>query len=139
MPTLVTVASYTNPWDAHVACGLLESEGVRAWLAGEHHVWVNWPLSQALGGVKLQVSTEDQAAALDILRAMQDGEFETALQAECGMQPDACQNCGSLDFQARLSKNLIALNVVTTLWVAVPFSAAMAGKVCRRCGTAATA
>jgi hypothetical protein len=28
MPSLVTVATFVNPWDAQVACGLLESEGI---------------------------------------------------------------------------------------------------------------
>ena len=75
MPGLVTVESYTSPWDAHVACGLLESEGIPASVAGEHHVWANWPISQALGGVRIQVPQEHVAKAKEVLAQQLAFEF----------------------------------------------------------------
>ena len=52
---LVTVGSYTDPIQAHIAGGRLESEGIPVVIADEHLIWGNWMLSNALGGVKLQV------------------------------------------------------------------------------------
>ncbi|MGO9443177.1 MAG: putative signal transducing protein [Thiobacillaceae bacterium] len=135
MPGLVTVESYTSPWDAHVACGLLESEGIPASIAGEHHVWANWPISQALGGVRIQVPPEHVAKAHDVLAAMRRGDFEAALESELQLKPAICPKCGSSKLQIVRSRNSIFLSIVTLFLIAAPFPRKIAGLRCTKCGT----
>ena len=40
-------------------CGLLQAEGITAFVAHEHHIGNNWPLSTALGWTKVQVLPEE--------------------------------------------------------------------------------
>lgn len=65
-PELVTIATYTTPYEAQIAKGMLETNGIPAFAANEHFVGVNWLLSNAIGGVTLQVTETDaeQARAL---------------------------------------------------------------------------
>ena len=56
--------------------GRLQAEGIETYVAHEHHIWANWFLSTALGGVKLQVRPEDAQQAQEILRQEQDGDYE---------------------------------------------------------------
>lgn len=48
---LVTIERCTDPIQAHTLLGRLEAEGIRAFVAHEHHVWANWFMSDALQGV----------------------------------------------------------------------------------------
>jgi hypothetical protein len=70
-----TVAHYTDPIEAHVARGLLMSEGVEAHLGDEHLALANWEWRLAVGGVKLRVADRDAARAQRILRAMEAGDY----------------------------------------------------------------
>lgn len=70
-----TVAHYTDPIEAHVARGLLASEGVEAHLGDEHLALANWEWRLAVGGVKLRVADRDVARAQGILRAMEAGDY----------------------------------------------------------------
>lgn len=47
---LITVAHFTDPWEAHLFHGRLDAEGLSAVIVDEHHVWNNWPYALALGG-----------------------------------------------------------------------------------------
>ena len=118
-----------------MARGLLESEGVPATLAGEHHVGANWAFSQALGGVKLQVSAEHEAKAREILLALRNGEFAAALEAEFNLSPVSCPNCSSTELQVIRSKKSILLNFVTFFFASAPFPPKIAGLKCTTCGT----
>jgi len=90
-----TVEIHTSPWEAHVSRGLVESEGIPAFLASEHHVWASWPMSLALGGVRLKVPAEQLAQALAVLARRNSGEFEAALLEQMPFKNLACQECGS--------------------------------------------
>ncbi len=50
---LTTVARFRDPWEAEMLCGLLDSEGIPAMTAFDRHIWMNWPFSNALGGVRV--------------------------------------------------------------------------------------
>jgi hypothetical protein len=60
---LVTVARFESPLEAQLAKGLLSSVGIESFLVGEN---VN-NLLQAAFRVRLQVRTDDQVAALELL------------------------------------------------------------------------
>ena len=53
---LVTVASFDEPYEAHIARMRLESEGIKCFLGGENFVATYWLLSRVEGGIKLKVS-----------------------------------------------------------------------------------
>jgi hypothetical protein len=75
-----TVAHYTDPIEAHLARGRLQSEGIHAHLGDEHLAMANWEWRLAVGGVKLRVADRDAERARTVLRAMDAGEY--ALDAD---------------------------------------------------------
>ena len=64
-PDLVTVASYLSVVEAEIAKGRLAVEGIRAFVLDAAVVGV-MPF-MAEGGVRLQVATQDEAKAREIL------------------------------------------------------------------------
>lgn len=72
---LVTVAHYHDPIEAHIARGLLASQGIDAHLGDEHLALANWEWRLAVGGVKLRVPQEQAMHARNILQAAESGEY----------------------------------------------------------------
>ncbi len=64
---LVTVAIFPLPQDAYIIRSRLEAEGIVSFLKDEFTVQTDNFLSNAIGGVKLQVSEDDVQKAKDIL------------------------------------------------------------------------
>ena len=77
---MVTVATFDMPTEAHLAKGLLEANGLTAFLADELTVGVAWHLSNAIGGVKLQVAEDDVEHAASILAAREDRSIEAGAE-----------------------------------------------------------
>jgi hypothetical protein len=71
--SLVTVARFVDPVQATMAKNCLEEAGFEAFLADAETVSVAWQLSNALGGIKLQVAGPDAARARTVLREQLDG------------------------------------------------------------------
>ena len=117
MPDLVTVETYTNPVEAHISKGLLESEGIPASLGSEHHVWSSWHFSQALGGVRLQVPAAYVNHAQDVLAKQRRGDFQLALEEEQNLESTRCENCGSTDLRYTHSPWSMLLLLVITLGI----------------------
>jgi len=134
MTRFVIIASYTNPWDAHIACGRLKAEGVYAWVAYEQHVWAYWPLSVALGGVRIMTIFESAHEAREILAAHDRGEYESCLPEE-ELQAAAlhCPNCDSTDIETRLFGSQIALLAILAFFGAI-FPVRRDRRHCRNCG-----
>ncbi len=63
----VTIGHYSLPYEAHLGRARLESEGIDAMVVDEHTINMQWMLSDALGGVRLQVDEEDAQRAQTIL------------------------------------------------------------------------
>lgn len=137
MISLAVVESFTSPWEAHVCRGLLESEDVPAFVFNEHHVWVNWRLSQALGGVRVCVPRGFEARARAVLNARDAGEYEEALCDEQGIAVLACRLCGSRRFRYRRDGVARALLVGMTFAFGVTFPPSIAALKCSDCGTVA--
>jgi hypothetical protein len=97
----VTLASFSNPLNAHILCGKLQAEGVECHLADEHIVTANWLYANAVGGVKLRVRREQADRALLILEKVAppgaDGAAEGCRdnQAEASGESRACPQCRS--------------------------------------------
>ena len=57
--SIVTVETYDLAYQAQFARSELEAEGIQCWLADETLVAMDWFISNAVGGIKLQVAFED--------------------------------------------------------------------------------
>lgn len=67
--SLVTVASFTYPWEADLARSKLEAADIPAFVTDAETVSLNWFLSNALGGVRVRVPKEYEDKALAVLNA----------------------------------------------------------------------
>src|SRR5260370_17361888 len=65
--TLVTVGTFWSPVEANLARNRLEAAGMQAFLVSEESVSMAWHLTNAFGGVKLQVGDGDAEEAQAIL------------------------------------------------------------------------
>jgi hypothetical protein len=65
---LVTLETFTSPWEAQLARARLEAEGIHSFIADENFIRLYWALSNAVGGVKLQVREEDATRAAELLQ-----------------------------------------------------------------------
>ncbi|AXK39885.1 DUF2007 domain-containing protein [Crenobacter cavernae] len=133
----ITIAAFSTPFEAHLARGRLEAEGVAAWVVHEHHVAANWMLSNALGGVKVQVAEYNAARAAAILDAVNAGEFETALEGTEADEAEraACPVCGSREFSSAPSRTMVGLALLSFGLAEVIFPLRHGRHTCSRCGT----
>jgi hypothetical protein len=136
MNQLVTVASYVEPSEAHVVRALLESAGLPATVADEHHVTANYPISTALGGVRVQVPREHLEAARELVAAYASGELERELEAELGEAPEACPACGSHRLARHVPAADKALAVTVFLLGGATFPTSESLVECGDCGHA---
>lgn len=65
--TLVTVGKYFDSTEAHIAAGLLQSEGIPVYPMDINHVSANPLLGIGLGGVRLQVPVRFEQVARQVL------------------------------------------------------------------------
>lgn len=131
--SLRAVEVHTSPWEAHISRGLLESEGVPATLMNEHHVGANWPISLALGGVRVCVPAQYEGDAMAVLARRKSGEYETSLAALLGEQPRACPTCGGTEVKRATPWGQVLL-ALATLGIASVIFPPTARERCRSCG-----
>ncbi|HEX9952292.1 MAG TPA: DUF2007 domain-containing protein [Rubricoccaceae bacterium] len=81
---LVTIATFGPPFEAEIARGHLESEGIEAVVADGDLVMANWMYSAAIGGVKVLVPESDAGRARSILEEepASDDEYDGPTVAE---------------------------------------------------------
>ena len=82
---LVTVARFDLAGQAHLAKNALEAAGIKAVLTDEAIVAMDWLLSNAVGGIKVQVLEENADRAVTVLEAALGSEEpldEEAMAAE---------------------------------------------------------
>jgi hypothetical protein len=92
MGDLVTIATYDLPAKAEVERLVLEQEGIQTYLADDNMVRLDWFLSNAIGGAKLQVAEADAARAVEILE--EHRSQVASLGADAPEVTFACQECG---------------------------------------------
>jgi hypothetical protein len=78
----VTIKTFDSPLEANLAKNLLEEAGLRTLLVGEEAVGMTWMLSNAVGGIRLQVVADDVARAQEILRRSSRAAFANDLEPE---------------------------------------------------------
>ncbi|MBW8782506.1 MAG: DUF2007 domain-containing protein [Verrucomicrobia bacterium] len=62
-----TIAAFSKAEDAHLLRARLEGNGIAAYVRDEYMVTLDWMYSNAIGGVKVEVSDEDYPAAVEFL------------------------------------------------------------------------
>jgi hypothetical protein len=77
-----TIRTFDNSIQATLVKNHLIDEGIAATLSGENLVATNWALSNAVGGIRLQVPEDDVARAKAILEAEPASEIEPDDEAE---------------------------------------------------------
>jgi len=118
---LVTVGRYINPVEAHIAKGRLEAEGITAYVQHEHHVWANWPISQALGYVKVQVNAEDIEVSRTVLEKCSAGEYALTENADDD-NVTRCPQCGGTEIRRSNWRWKLALWGAVLVSVAIPYT-----------------
>lgn len=93
---LVTLWRYRDLPEALIARAKLDSQQIWCVLADDNVIRLNWFLSNALGGLRLQVADEDAQFALDLLAEEIPESFSAEEVGEEYLQPE-CVECGSLD------------------------------------------
>jgi len=128
----VTVATFGQGVDAHLARTKLESEGIQCMVSDEYMVRVNWLLSNAVGGVKLMVPSWEAGRAREILRPRP--HLVVAADPEKGDGEDVdliCPRCHSYDvYYHRFNKRVISL-LVLFFGFAVPWLSRL--WICKQC------
>ena len=81
------IAAFEYPADVQIVKGKLESEGIPVFLKDENTLNSDPIISNAIGGVKLQVYTKDKERALKIYNEIR------AYAIEDSGEPIVCPNC----------------------------------------------
>lgn len=92
-----TVSTHTTAIEAQIVRGRLEFEGIPAFIVFGNHVWADWSLSVALGGVRVQVPFSCVQEAMEVIENITSGKYKQELEEEilCS-KPTGCPKCDSL-------------------------------------------
>lgn len=131
---LITVGTYLDPWEAHILRARLEAEGIPATVTGDGHMILNWPLSIALGGAKVQVPGPFLDKAQKVVAAYNAGDFEKDLTDCYPESADVCPECGSEKLRPSVSTGQRVLEVLITVLASAPFPPKAVRLRCSDCG-----
>ncbi len=115
--------------EAMLAKGVLESDGIECFLNDQNIVWVDWFLSNAVGGVKLCVRQEDVKTANNLLNEARTESFDEG-GAEEYLQP-RCPNCQSTEVSLEELNKPLAYG---SLLLGFPIPIKRRGWKCHSCG-----
>ena len=101
--SLTTIAVFQYSSEALIIKGKLESENIRVFLADEYTVDTDPLVSNAIGGVKLQVNTAQVEIAKAIIRN---------IDASLLKEEITCSKCGSVNFNLKLTFKNIVLKLI---------------------------
>ncbi len=131
----MTVATFWQPTEAHLARLKLESEEIDCVLIDENLVAMDWLYANAVGGIKLRVPESELLRARQILaerpapmaRTAEDEAKHPSVAAEFSDGVLHCPDCGSTDLDRpfMLRRNIWALCAMmllatTVLFIALP-------------------
>jgi hypothetical protein len=131
---LLTIAAFRDLPEALLAKGKLESAEIDCMLIDEETIRIDWLYSNAIGGIKLKVYSEDAEAALDILATPIPEQFSAEQVGEAYEQP-RCPGCASLDVSAERAGRKLMFGT----WLVLGFPLPLLGKEhfrCESCGAA---
>jgi hypothetical protein len=112
---LVTIATFWEPWEAHLAKAKLDDHGVNCFLSGENFVATYWLLASADRGIKLKVAESDAPEAKKILEGIKSPQAEEATDEGSQVQGEneVCPKCQSTDVEyERFSRKVFFLSIL---------------------------
>jgi hypothetical protein len=115
---IITLWRYRDLPEALVAKSKLDSEDLWCSLADENIIRLNWFLSNAVGGVRLQVVSDDAQVATEILAEQIPVSFSAEETGEEYHQPE-CPHCHSRDVTFEPMYKKIALPLLWGLGLPV--------------------
>ena len=127
----VTVASFSQPIEAHLARTKLESEGIPCIVGDENLIRVDWLLSNAVGGVKLKVPAHAADQAREALRP-QPQLVVVAADGEASDGEMICPRCRSYDVYYRRYSQRVAGIFILLLGFLIPWRDQR--WTCKQCG-----
>ena len=116
---VVTIKRYRDLSEAIVARSLLESAGIFVVLCDENLVRLDWQISNFIGGIRLQVNSEDEQEAKEILDSPVPDAIDYEGEASSYPQP-LCPSCGSTNISFQGASRKAALLSLSILAVPVP-------------------
>ena len=127
---LITIRRYRDLSEAIVARCLLETCGIDAHLCDENLVRLDWQVSNFIGGIRLQVESEDESDAVAVLDAPVPETFDYKGGGSPYSQP-RCPRCQSTDITFEGSSRKAAL---ASLYVfSIPLPLGQKTYVCEQC------
>ena len=112
----VTIATFDQPVEAHLARSKLESEGIPCFVAEERFIQVNWLLASVFGCVELKVPSGSADRARNALRPRPRlVVLADANSARSRADETACPRCRSFDVYAHHLKQRIGTVAVALL------------------------
>ena len=132
---ILEVECYESPWEAYIALGRLKAEGVSGYIFNDHHIGIDWPLSLALGWVKLKVAPEDKENALEVVKNLKSGKYLEDLEFHFDTNfKDTCQQCGSENIIHKLSVGERVICFMLVIF-SVTFPVHRNTHLCKNCGS----
>jgi len=120
---MVTVRTCAFLPDAQMIRSYLEGSDIRVVLPDEFTIQTNWLWSNAMGGIRVQVSEEDETRARDLLKNFDQTEAEAKKQ---------CPQCGAV-LKETDGWDLL-WKVPLILFLSIPFRSRSVWQ-CPSCGT----
>ena len=94
-----------------------------ALVSHEHHVWANWSLSQALGGVKVQVAPGDVENTNSVISDINSDKFSETMEEsenyECDLR---CNRCNSSNISSISWPWRLALVTLFVTMIPIPYT-----------------
>jgi len=121
----VTIKTFDNYFSANIILTRLQDAGVHCFLKDEYTVTIDPILSNAIGGIKLQVNIEDADVAEKMLRQFEDEYLQSA----------QCPVCNAHDFMQvpkRAPGNILTA-ILTWMFSSYAVSVQQVYQ-CRQCG-----
>jgi hypothetical protein len=126
----VTIQTFTYPQDAYIIQGALEAQGISTFIKNELTIQVDNFLSNAMGGIQLQVLEEQYKEAKEFLTANQYSipglnmtavkytKISTFKKSECNM--NVCPFCGSENIVKNKKNTLLTILSIFLLGLPLP-------------------
>lgn len=121
---MITIARFSTPEEAHLFRLRLASGGVEAFILDEHMIQMDWLISNAIGGVRVQIAEEDLELCREILH-------ETPVAPEASITT-ACPFCGSMETERQNFTR--RLSFLSMLVLGCPLPIAKNPFACNHCG-----
>ena len=127
---LVTIRRYRDLSEAIVARGVVESAGIFCFLKDENLIRLDWQVSNLIGGIRLQVASDDVEAAETVLA--QPIPAFIPLPDHSEFQQPRCPRCSSSDISWERKGRKIAL--VSLFLFSLPLPRGSESWHCNSCG-----